>query len=171
MSRVYMHRYKVLTGPMKGLVSDGQGIGCQDYPDQSKIENLTHEQLMAKQRSMYDRGERDGIWLDEVSRPMYLPLPIQGVRPPKVEITEEGVNYDDTYMDLCVPFDRFNKEIFVGDTIYISSKNEVIPCVVEKISKKPFQASYGIMNRKLTVRPIEGGTAKTINDPRSTVKA
>jgi hypothetical protein len=27
------------------------------------------------------------------------------------------------------------------------------------------------MNRKITARPIEGGTAKTIGDPRSTVKA
>ena len=80
------------------------------------------------------------------------------------------MNYSDDYMDLCVPFDRFGREIFVGDTIYISSCNEVIPCVVEKIAKKPFQASYGIMNRKLTARPIEGGSAKSITDPRSTVK-
>ena len=170
MSRVYMHRYKVLTGPMKGLVADGQQIGTQDYPEQFKIENMTHEQIMAKQRDMYHQGMCDGIWLNEVSSPMYRPISKLGTQP-KVTFDEEGVNYDDTYMDLCVPFDRFNKEIFVGDTIYISSKNEVIPCVVEKIAKKPFQASYGIMNRKLTVRPIEGGTAKTINDPRSTVKA
>jgi hypothetical protein len=171
MSRVYIHRYKVLTGPLKGFVGEGVQIGVQDYPDQFKNEQLTTDQITCLWQDKYNKGLGEGIWINEVKQPFYRLISGPGLRQPKVETTDEGVNYDDVYMDLCVPFDRFNKEIFVGDTIYISSKNEVIPCVVEKIAKKPFMASYGIMNRKLTLRPTEGGTAKTINDPRSTVKA
>jgi hypothetical protein len=147
-----MHRYKVLTGPLKNGIFEGQEIGAQEYLDQYKIEGSA-------------KGTEHGVWLNEPE------VKINRTDYRDVTFTDEGVNYSNDYMDLCVPFDRFNKEIFVGDTIYISSKNEVIPCVVEKIAKKPFQASYGVMNRKLTVRPTEGGTAKTINDPRSTVKA
>lgn len=170
MARTYKHRYKVLSGDLKGLVSDGQQIGTQDYPDQFVIEQMTHEQITAKQRDMYDRGEIEGVWLDEVSRPMYRPRPIQGVRPPKIDITDEGVNYDDVYMDLCVPFDRYNNEINVGDTLMIASRNEVRRVTVIKIAKTPFMASYGIMNRKLTVRDEAEDQTLTINDPRATVK-
>lgn len=152
MSRVYIYRYKVLTGPLKNGIFEGQHIGAQEYLDQAKIEGVA-------------KDTEYGVWLNEPK------VKINRTNYRDVTITDEGVNYSNDYMDLCVPFDRFNREIFVGDTIYISSKNEVIPCVVEKIAKKPFMASYGIMNRKLTVRPTEGGTAKTVNDPRSTVKA
>jgi hypothetical protein len=150
---------------MKGLVGDGIQIGVQDYPNQYEIEQLTTDQIKLLWEDKHNKGLGEGIWINEAKQPFY-----PSIRR-KIQIDEEGVSYDDVYMDLCVPFDRFNKEIFVGDTIYISSKNEVIPCVLEKIAKKPFMASYGIMNRKLTVRPVEGGAAKTINDPRSTVKA
>ncbi len=169
MARTYPHRYKILTGDLKGLVSDGQQIGVQDYPEQFVIEQMTYEQITAKQRDMYDRGEIEGIWLDEASRPMYRPIPKLGSQP-KIEITDEGVNYDDVYMDLCVPFDRYNNEINVGDTLMIASKNEVRRVTVIKIAKKPFMASYGIMNRKLTVRDEAEDQTLTINDPRATVK-
>jgi hypothetical protein len=165
MRRTRIYRYKVLSGPMKGLVGDGIQIGVQDYPNQYEIEQLTTDQIKLLWEDKHNKGLGEGIWINEAKQPFY-----PSIRR-KIQIDEEGVSYDDVYMDLCVPFDRFNKEIFVGDTIYISSKNEVIPCVLEKIAKKPFMASYGIMNRKLTVRPVEGGAAKTINDPRSTVKA
>lgn len=170
MSRVYLKRYKVLTGECTGLISQGQQIGYQDYPDQVTLEKMTHEQITAKQRSQYDKGLCSGIWLNEVARPLYLPLPVQGVRPPKVEITDEGVNYDDTYMDLCVPFDRYNNEIKVDDYIMVASRNEVRRVQVVKIATKPFMASYGIVNRKLTVRDHEENQTLTINDPRATVK-
>lgn len=152
MSRVYLHRYKVLTGYLAGQVFDGVDLGAQEYPTQCEVEGCA-------------KGTEYGVWLNgpevRVIRADYR----------DVKIEDEGVKYGPNYMDLCVPFDRFNKEIFVGDTIYFSSNSEVMPGIVEKITKKPFMGSYGIMNRKLTVRPIEGGTAKTINDPRSTVKA
>jgi hypothetical protein len=152
MSRVYLHRYKVLTGSLSGQVFDGQDIGGQEYLDQAKIEGVA-------------KGTEYGVWLNEPK------VKLNRTDYRDVTITDEGVNYSNEYMDLCVPFDRFNKEIFVGDTIYVSSSNEVVPCIVEKIAKRPFMANYGIMNRKITARPIEGGTAKTIGDPRSTVKA
>lgn len=159
MSRVYLHRYKVLAGPLTGQVHDGIQIGFQDYPEQFVKEGWDSHKIAA---NTADKG--DGVWLIipsvRLNRHVYHDM----------TFTDEGVNYSNDYMDLCVPFDRFNNEIFVGDTIYVSSNNEVVPCVVEKIAKKPFMASYGIVNRKLTVRPIEGGTAKTINDPRSTVR-
>ena len=152
MTRIRTHRYKVLAGCLKDGVFEGQEIGAQDYPDQAKIEGCA-------------KGEFYGVWLNEPK------VKLNRTDYRDVTITDEGVNYSNEYMDLCTPFDRFNKEIFVGDTLYVSSLNEVVPCIVEKIAKKPFMASYGIMNRKLTVRPVEGGAAKTINDPRSTVKS
>jgi hypothetical protein len=152
MSRIRTHRYKVISGSLAGQVFDGMQIGDEEYPGQVESEGCA-------------KGELHGVWLNEPK------IKINRTDYRDVTITDEGVNYGNKYMDLCVPFDRFNEEIFVGDTIYVSSSNEVVPCIVEKIAKKPFMASYGIMNRKLTVRPVEGGAAKTINDPRSTVKA
>jgi len=170
MSRHYTHRYKVLSGPMQGLVTNGRQIGEQDYPEQFLIEKMTHEQIMAKRDEHYNRNGCSGIWLNEPEKAIYLPKPVQGVRVPKIEITDEGVNYDDVYMDLCVPFDRYGNEIKEGDMIMIASKNEVRRVEVIKIAKKPYMASYGIMNRKLTVRDDEENQTLTINDPRATVK-
>jgi hypothetical protein len=151
MSRVYLHRYKVLNGSLLGQVFDGQEIGSQKYLDQLKIEGFATDTVY-------------GVWLNEPK----VKIPLTEYR--NIILTDEGLNYNNEYMDLCIPFDRFNNEIFVGDTIYISTSNNVVPCIVEKISKKPFMANYGIVNRKITARPIEGGPAKTIGDPRSTVK-
>ena len=169
MARHYIHRYKVLTGPMTGMVSDGQQIGVQDYPEQFIVEKLSYEQIRAVQDDKYHRGMTEGIWLNEAQQPLYRNIPKLGSGL-NITITEEGVNYDNTYMDLCVPFDRYNNEIREGDTIMIASKNEVRRVEVIKIAKKPFMASYGIMNRKLTVRDHEGEQTLTINDPRATVK-
>lgn len=170
MSRSYPHRYKVLSGEFAGLVSQGEQIGYQDYPDQFVVEKFDSHQVSAFVQTQTDKGLYNGIWLNEVSRPLYRPLPVQGVRAPKVEITEEGVNYDDVFMDLCVPFDRYGNEIKEGDTLMIASKNEVRRVSVVTIAKKPYQAVYGIVNRKLTVRDDAENQTLTINDPRATVK-
>lgn len=159
MARTYTHRYKVLSGFMKGLISDGQQIGFQDYPEQFVIEGWDSHTIVAK-----TSGKKEGIWLTE-----------QGVRIQRNDyrnttITEEGVSYGDDFMDLCVPFDRYNNEIREGDTLMIASKNEVRRVKVIKVAVKPFMASYGIMNRKLTVRDEAEDQTLTINDPRATVK-
>ena len=159
MARTYLHRYKVLSGPMKGLITDGVQIGFQDYPEQFVKEGWDSHTIVAK-----TSGKKEGIWLTEpgerVQRNDYR----------NTTITEEGVSYGDDYMDLCVPFDRYNNEIKVGDTLMIASRNEVRRVEVIKIATKPFQASYGIMNRKLTVRDNTEDQTLTINDPRATVK-
>jgi hypothetical protein len=170
MSRTYKHRYKVLSGSLKGMVTDGQQIGVQDYPEQFIKEGWDSETINAFVKKQHENGVYEGIWLDEPSQTMHRPLPIQGGYRPKIEFTDEGVNYDDVYMDLCVPFDRYGNEISVGDTLMIASRNEVRRVEVIKIAKKPFMASYGIMNRKLTVRDNEEEQTLTINDPRATVK-
>lgn len=144
---------------MKGLISDGQQIGFQDYPEQFVIEGWDSHTIVAK-----TSGKKEGIWLTE-----------QGVRIQRNDyrnttITEEGVSYGDDFMDLCVPFDRYNNEIREGDTLMIASKNEVRRVKVIKVAVKPFMASYGIMNRKLTVRDEAEDQTLTINDPRATVK-
>ena len=169
MARYYTHRYEVLSGPMKGMVTDGVQIGVQDYPEQFILEKMSHEQIRAMQDDKYQRGLTEGIWLNEAKAPLYRPIPKLG-HPPKKEITEAGANYDDVYLDLCVPFDRYNNEIKVGDTLMIASRNEVRRVEVVAIAKKPYIAGYGIVNRKLTVRDNVEEQTLTINDPRATVK-
>ena len=170
MSRFYPHRYKVLSGEHQGLVSEGEQIGVQDYPNQFVAEKFDSHQVSAMSKAKYDQGLYEGIWLSEIQQPMYRPVPHKLGRQPNIEITEEGVSYDDIYMDLCVPFDRYGIEIKEGDVLMIASKNEVRRVEVVKIAKKPFMASYGVMNRKLTVYDDKEDQTLTINDPRATVK-
>lgn len=159
MARHYPHRYRVLSGAHAGEVHDGVQIGLQDYPDQFKT--MTPEQVQAH---IHAQTSKEGIWLTG-----------PGVRVARNDhrnttITNEGVSYGTDYMDLCVPFDRYGNEIAVGDTLMIASRNEVRRVQVVKIAVKPFMASYGIMNRKLTVYDSEEDQTLTINDPRATVK-
>lgn len=161
MARLYPHRYKILSGPLAGEVSDGVQIGLQDYPEQFVKEGWCSHDIS----SLRACGKKEGIWMND-----------PGVRVERndyrsVTITEEGVAYGNDYMDLCVPFDRYGNEIKVGDTLMIASKNEVRRVEVVAIAKKPYMASYGIMNRKLTVRDNVDEQTLTINDPRATVKA
>lgn len=169
MSRKYIRRYRILTGPLAGTVANGVQIGTQDYPDQWQLEGLGHEQIMERQRQVHAQGLRDGIWLFDIQQVIRLPLPTQG-KPPKVEITPEGVNYDDVYMDLCVPHDRYGNEIHVGDTLIVASKNEARRVVVERFAVKPVMASYGIMQRKITVRDELEQQTLTINDCFATIR-
>lgn len=161
MARSYPHRYKVLSGPLSGVVVDGIQIGFQDYPDQFVKEGWDLSSITARTRL---HGKKEGIWLNEAK------VRIERTDYHSVTITEEGVAYGNDYMDLCVPFDRYGFEIKEGDTIMVASKNEVRRVKVVKIAKKPYMASYGIMLRKLTVRDEAEDQTLTINDPRATVK-
>lgn len=167
MKRVYKHRYKILSGQFAGQVFDGQDIGYQDYPGQfAKMQEAdTYRDLIRDHMNLHQtRG--NGIWLDSLQIPIY--------RDPnrEREITVgKTVNYQDLYEDLVAPFDRNNNEIQVGDMIYISSSKEVRLVKVMKIAAKVYQASYGIMQRKLTVRDEQEGQTLTINDSRATMKA
>jgi hypothetical protein len=172
-TRVRLHRYRVLSGPCAGMTSDGQQIGVQDRLNQ--IQELQQagadsDQVMALietlRKSLYEKGLTEGIWLNGPGCAVYRPLN----RPPRVIITDEGVEYDGAYIDLCVPFDRNNREIFVGDILHAAVKNEVRQVEVKRIAAKPYMAGYGIMNRKLTVYDVAEDQTLTINDPRSTIK-
>ena len=167
--RRYLHKYKILTGEHAGETHLGYQIGEQEYLDQITLEDLTYPDIISLRDRQYALNRCNGIWLIEPEVAVYCPVPVPG-KPPKVEITTEGVNYDDVYMDLCVPYDRFNNEIQVGDQIYVASSNEVRLVRVERIANKPFHASYGIMNRKLTVHDGYEPQTLTINNPRATVK-
>jgi hypothetical protein len=170
MNRKYIHRYRILSGPLAGVVANGVEIGVQDYPDQWRLEGLTHEQIMERQQRVQAQGLCGGIWLFDLQQVIRRPLPVHGGHRPKVEITPEGVNYDDVYMDLCVPHDRYGNEIRVGDNLIVASKNEARRVVVERFAAKPFMASYGIMQRKITVRDELEQQTLTINDCFATIR-
>jgi len=169
MKRQYIRQYRVLSGPLAGMVSNGIQIGEQDYPDQWKIESLTHDQILEQRNRVQAQGLFSGIWLIDTQQVVRRPLPVQGGYRSKVEITPEGVNYDDVYMDLCVPHDRYGNEIHVGDTLIVASKNEARRVVVERFAAKPVMASYGIMQRKITVRDELEQQTLTINDCFATI--
>jgi hypothetical protein len=169
MVRTRHHHYRILSGALAGSTFLGQQIGFQEYPDQIAQEQMSPDAINELRQRQYSLDRCEGIWLHELNQAVYRPVPVTG-KPPKVDILAEGVNYDGVYLDLCTPFDRFNNTIFVGDELYVSIRNEVRLAKVVRIADKPFMASYGIMNRKLTVRDEQEDQTLTINDPRSTVK-
>jgi hypothetical protein len=166
MKRVYKHRYKVLSGQFAGQVFDGQEIGYQDYPEQfdEMREEISQDLIGPHIVSKQSRGR--GIWLDSIKQALY--------RNPnrEREVTiDETINYQGLYEDLCIPFDRNNNEIHVGDVLYVASSNEVRLVKVTKIAANVYRASYGVMQRKLTVRDELEGQTLTISDSRATMKA
>lgn len=156
-SRIYLHRYKILVGQYAGEIHDGVQIGYQDYPGQFQEPGFDNERI----KTMYSQGE--GIWLND------LKIVIRKSQRPNIVIGAT-VNYDDVYEDLVIPFDRNNEEIFVGDYVYAAVKNEVRLVKVVKLAQKVYQASYGIMLRKMTVIDEDQGQTLTINDSRATIK-
>lgn len=154
-----LRRFKILKGQFANQVVDGIDIGYQDYPEQFAKESFTYQQHQKRYET-----HNQAIWLNEPQ------VRVERTDPRNVKITPEGVNYSNDFIDLCTPFDRYSKEIFVGDELYVAVKNEVRKATVTKIAEKPFQASYGIMWRKLTVKDDNGYTI-TINDYRTTIKA
>lgn len=165
-NRIYLHRYRIKTGPYAGFYGDGVQIGVQDYLDQIEIEKMTHSQVQNLWKDKFDRGLGEGIWLFKLGVAVHPQI----VKGPVIQIDEEGAHYYNDYVDFCVPFDRHNREIFVGDHLYASIKGEVRQVEVKKIAAKPYMANYGIMNRKLTVYDAIEDQTLTINDPRSTIK-
>lgn len=168
MTRKYPHRYRMLTGPLAGQVSEGEQIGLQDFPGQFdqclEAHGIDARNALVQQKL---QTNSEGVYLyafNEVVRRA------PGHSGGKVEIGKTVV-YDGIYEDLVVPFDRNGEEINVGDMIYMAVKNEVRLGEVVKIAEKVTMASYGIMQRKLTVRDHEEQQTLTINDSRATIKA
>ncbi len=153
-----LHRYKVITGKFAGQVVDGYQIGVQDYLDQIKTENMPHPQVM----ELYSRN-KEGFWNIEAGEKIEFER--------RIDSTAVGAVVDyGNVQDLVIPFDKYNKEIFVGDTLFIASKNAVRRAVVTKIAPKATFASGGVLIRKLTVKDLDDDQTLTINQSRDTIK-
>ena len=150
------HRYKIITGQFAGRVVDGFVIGIQDYPDQFKTENLTPDQVTALWQT-----NKEGFWYPEAN----VKIPFEN----RIQTVDQVVDYGNV-QDLVIPFDKYNQEIFVGDTLYVASKNAVRLATVTKIAPKATMASYGILIRKITVKDVDDGQTLVINQSRDTIK-
>ena len=73
------------------------------------------------------------------------------------------------YHDIVAPFDRFNHEIVVGDTLHAISNKEVVRVTVLGFGKT-FNQGCGWFTRQLKVRDLDSGKRFTINNPSGTIK-
>ena len=86
------------------------------------------------------------------------------------EYTKEGVNRG-SYIDCCMPIDKYNNEINVGDELYACVSGEVEKVKVVKIADKPYHLGYGIHRRKLSVVSVDDSTKKwTLPDGSRAIK-
>ncbi len=152
------HRYQIVTGPFAGRVVDGFPLGIQLYPDQIAIEKPTPDQV----QDMW-RNNPEGFWYPEEKVKIVFENRIDS------RAVDTVVDYGNV-QDLVITFDKYNQEIFVGDELYVASKNAVRRVTVTKIAPKATFASYGILIRKLTVKDLDDGQTLVINESRDTVK-
>lgn len=110
-----------------------------------------------------DPTRRQGIWIPTLNAKL-----ADNVRIQHSDITDLGIVHD-AYTDLVMPFDRENREIHVGDRLYIAVKNDVRRATVTKIAARPQYVSSTGYTRKLSVVD-ESGQKLTINSGRSTIK-
>ena len=73
------------------------------------------------------------------------------------------------YEDLVVAFDKYEHEIFVGDSIYASVNKEVRRLTVVKMGKVN-HVGCGWMQRKMRCTDDDTGVTLTINIPKHTIK-
>jgi hypothetical protein len=150
MAKNHLRKYLILVGPLQGKVVMGRQIGYLLSPDDVDV-----------------RDTMVGIWVEEFSQKVCYE------QHANIVITRQGAWYGDSFIDLCVTYDRLGNEIDIGDTIYFSSKNEVVRGIVEKIDVKATYANYGIINRKMKVRPIDNDCSKikTVTNSTHTILA
>lgn len=110
-----------------------------------------------------DPTRRQGIWIPDLMIKLEDNTRIQNS-----DITDVGIVHD-AYTDLVTPFDRENREIAVGDRLYIAVKNDVRQATVIKIAARPQYVSSTGYTRKLSVVD-DRGQKLTINSGRSTIK-
>lgn len=152
------HRFHITTGPFAGRTVDGFVIGVMNYPDQIAKESLTPDQVT----NLYQIN-KEGFWYPEEN----IKIEFEG------RLNSNTINTVADYgnvQDLVIPFDKYNQEIFVGDELYIASKNAVRKATVTKIAPKVTFASYGILIRKITVKDVDDGQTLVINQSRDTIK-
>lgn len=151
-----IRRFKIQSGKYSGQIVDGFMIGIQNYPDQIKIENLNAQQI----QDLW-KDNKEGFWYPEENVKISFEERIKHIG--------ETIDYGNVE-DLVIPFDSYGVEIFNGDTLYVASKNVVRRAVVTKIAPNATMASYGVINRKITVKCEDDGQTLVINNSRDTVK-
>ena len=150
-----IRRYKIISGPFAGRVVEGFEIGVRAYPSQIDEGYLTHDQIMN-----LHKYNRDGFWYPEEN------IKIEFENHIEIGMVADYGNVH----DLVINYDRYNQEIFVGDELFIASKNVVRRAVVTKIAQKVTMASNGVLIRKITVKDVDDGQTLTINESRDTIK-
>jgi hypothetical protein len=167
MKRTYLHRYRLLSGPHAGKVFEGEQIGYQDFPGQFDQEKIKGHDLWTALVNDKAKSNTEGVFLYGINQVVRRTSVREDY---KMEVGETVV-YDEIYEDLVAPFDRYNDEIKVGDVVYVAVKNEVRTGEVVKIAPKVYMASYGVMQRKITVRDHTEQRTLVINDSRAAIKA
>jgi hypothetical protein len=86
-----------------------------------------------------------------------------------IKLSKEGRDRG-TYIDKCVPLDKYDKEISPGDVVYCSVKGEVEKAEVIKIAEVPYHLGYGICVRKLNVKCVDTGKTWVLSDPSRVIR-
>jgi hypothetical protein len=141
-------RYKILTGEHAGKIVEGYGCNARPFvpcPD-----------------SMIDVSKYgDGVWFPSLNLRLKQEYDYASGR--------TGCGKYVNYENLVVPFDKYGKEIFVGDKLYIASSKEVKLVEVVKFGSE-YHVGCGWMQRKLTVKDLDTNKTLTINVPAHTIK-
>jgi hypothetical protein len=119
----------------------------------------------------------DGIYITELGlRVPHEHLPYVSSAPGTIYdlpygMTPSAKHCGDTlhYEDLVVAFDKYEHEIFVGDSIYASVNKEVRRLTVVKMGKVN-HVGCGWMQRKMRCTDDDTGVTLTINIPKHTIK-
>jgi hypothetical protein len=86
-----------------------------------------------------------------------------------IKLSKEGRSRG-TYIDTCTPFDKYGKQIFLGDDVYCCVKGEVEKATVVKIADIPYHLGYSMCVRKLTVKCVNTGKTWTLTDPNRVIR-
>lgn len=136
-----MQRYLIKTGAYAGQIAEGKSCIVGKSPDGWNLFGVEFPAL--------------GIVLDS-----------DPIRHPGIaKHPQDTVHWE----SLAIPFDRYGKEISVGDNLYVGVKNAVHRVTVLSIGE-PYHPGYGVVNRKLTCRDLDDNRTRTINTPGDTIK-
>lgn len=154
MRRIYHHHY---------LVQGQQYLG---WPIGLWHTEQEYEEYLANPGDVTLHGDptrSHGIWIPSRNQKL-----AEKTRIDRIDITDLGIEHG-AFTDLVDTFDRNNREIHVGDDLFVAVTNEVRPARVIKKAARPVYVSSTGYTRKLTVVDDQGRTL-TINNSRATVK-
>ena len=131
-------KYTILTGPLAGQTVVAHQCWCHATPNDGVM----------------DLSLGHGIWIPELQM--------------RVAADSDRFAEPTAYVDLVVPYDRFDQEILVGDTLHAVSKTMVVRVKVLGFNKPVFSNSR--MTRQLKVVDIDTQRKFAINDPSETIR-